>query len=198
MLLVLLLALLVYAWLPKVRRFSSEPGFKDPSFWEFITRGGAALVASWCFCIYCRVEAWNWSLIDLLAFIVPIILWPWIEFFVHKYQMHRIPWTPVFDSHHEHHRCPHDPLSGITPLAYNGLIVAAAIIIKLWGFLFLRTSLVSLIFLLLFYDWVHYLIHTNHKPITWWGRKIRANHIRHHFIDDSRFNGLLWPWSDQK
>ena len=191
---VLFVAMLVYAWLPKVRNYSDEKGLKPSSFWTFFCNGGGLLIASWCFCLYVRYETGRWSTIDILVIGSAIALWPIIERGVHRYQMHRIPGT-VFNSHAEHHRCPYDPTSGITPEAYSGLIWAVSMLF--WGRPLLSTFLVMLIGILLFYDWIHYLIHTAHKPRTRWGRAVVANHRRHHFKDHDKYNGLLFPWGDQ-
>jgi dihydroceramide fatty acyl 2-hydroxylase len=47
----------------------------------------------------------------------------------------------------------------------------------------------------LFYDMMHFHVH-HHAPRTWFGRKLRELHMRHHFQDHTRGFGVSAPFWD--
>lgn len=179
------------------KQYEDRERLQAASIVEFMLNGGLMVVTSVAFSVYVRLlidASLHW--LDGLVAAIPVVGWPILEFVVHKYQMHHIP-GPVFDDHHRHHDHPFDARSGITPIEYTGLVLMIGSL-----FIWLQTPLlasvmVGVLSMLLFYDWIHYLIHTTHKPLTWWGRKVLTNHRAHHFRDDTRFNGLLFPFHDQ-
>ena len=55
------------------------------------------------------------------------------------------------------------------------------------------TFFVGVLVVLSVYEWCHFLIHTNYKFRSRWGRAMYFNHRRHHWLDESAFMGLLFP-----
>ena len=47
------------------------------------------------------------------------------------------------------------------------------------------------------YEWVHFLIHTRHRPRTWWFRRLWRNHRLHHFRNERHWYGVTMLAGDR-
>jgi hypothetical protein len=48
----------------------------------------------------------------------------------------------------------------------------------------------------LFYEWTHFVVHTNVKPLTAYGRAVRRNHRLHHFRHEQYWFVFTFPRVD--
>lgn len=138
------------------------------------------------------------------AVMVPLGFFAWqaAEYFVHKDLFHWLGIGPVSRRFHDivhgfHHKYPDDSDRLVMPLAVSigiALLVGGAlylahkpaITIPLW------TGVLSGY---LFYDFMHWSTHFR-KPLTKWGRKMRAHHMSHHFADVDTNFGISNRWMD--
>jgi sterol desaturase/sphingolipid hydroxylase (fatty acid hydroxylase superfamily) len=49
----------------------------------------------------------------------------------------------------------------------------------------------------LFYEWTHFIVHSNVKPLTSYGKKVRRNHLLHHFRHEDYWFGFTFPHIDR-
>jgi len=131
------------------------------------------------------------------------VFWTLTEYWMHRVVFHFEPEEGIFARvhwiiHGVHHDHPNDPLRLVMPpsvsiplsLGFYGLFV-----------LVLGTDVASAFaagFLTgyLGYDMTHYHLH-HHMPRTKLGKRLREQHMRHHFQDDSRGYGVSAPWWDR-
>ncbi|MEA2391377.1 MAG: dihydroceramide fatty acyl 2-hydroxylase [Solirubrobacteraceae bacterium] len=130
------------------------------------------------------------------------VFWTLTEYWMHRVVFHfepeegagaRLHWI-IHGVHHDH---PNDPMRLVMPpsvsiplsLGFYGLFVFALGGDRAAGFAagFLAGYLA--------YDMTHYHLH-HHLPRTRVGRRLREQHMRHHFQDDTRGFGVSAPWWD--
>lgn len=103
----------------------------------------------------------------------------------------------VFSEFHRTHTRHHDhptPHNGLPDLWVFGLYFAITIGLWWFGLAYLMTIDVAVMGMLLAYEFVHFSTHTRYKPMTRWGRRIRANHLAHHYADESQGFSMLFPF----
>jgi hypothetical protein len=144
---------------------------------------------------------------DLIAAAAAIAVWPVQEWVLHKYVLHLKPMTvggvtldPGFArAHRTHHGDPRLidttllPLAvirGAAPLAAAGWLAAfgptrAAL-----------TAMATYSTMTLFYEWTHFIVHTNVKPRTAYGRRVRRNHRLHHYRHEGYWFAFTLPLID--
>jgi len=145
---------------------------------------------------------------DLLALAAAIGVWPFQEWLLHKYVLHLEPRTiagikidPMFArAHRTHHADPRDVDMTLLPLrVIVGAMPAAA---GIWLLAFgprpaAVTAMATYSTMALFYEWTHFIVHTNVKPLTAYGQKVRRNHRLHHFRDEHHWFGFTFPRVDR-
>src|SRR3954447_12297215 len=128
-----------------------------------------------------------------------LLFWTLTEYWLHRLVFHFEPDHPIgrrmhFIIHGVHHDHPNDPLRLVMPpgasiplallfLALFSLVLGADAWLPFGGG-FLLGYLV--------YDMTHYHVH-HHKPKTQFGRKLREQHMRHHFQDHDTAYGVSSP-----
>ena len=160
---------------------------RHPSPWMLVTWAGALLVT--------RVAVGGWSIVDLMISLVLVAFSPFGEWVIHTSILHWRPRTigrMTIDSrlardHRLHHQ---DPRS--VPLVFIpwrslvviiiGLTVLAPIMFPSTGTGLTFTLTIATF--LVFYEWVHYLVHTDYKPRHAIYRAIWRNHRYHHFKNE--------------
>lgn len=137
-----------------------------------------------------------------IAFLLGVLSWQLMEYFIHKKIFHWPGNGPITRRFHDiahgfHHKYPDDADRLVMPLAVSitlgGVIAVAAylvhrpvVTIPWWC---------GLVSGYLFYDFTHWSTHFR-KPLTSWGKKMRAHHMAHHFANiDSNF-GISHRWID--
>lgn len=128
--------------------------------------------------------------------------WQAAEYFVHKELFHWKGIGPFSRRFHDivhgfHHKFPDDSDRLVMPLAVSlgiaGVLGGAlylvhrpATTVPLWA---------GIVGGYLFYDFMHWSTHFR-KPLTKWGRTMRAHHMSHHFADVDTNFGISNRWMD--
>ncbi|MCV7385878.1 sterol desaturase family protein [Mycolicibacter longobardus] len=158
-----------------------------PTPWMLLAWVGALLAA--------RLAVGGWSVVDVIISVALVGFSPMGEWLIHTGILH---WRPrqlagvKIDSrlardHRLHHRDPRDiPLIFIP---WRSLIV---IIVGLTSLALLApgntgkwlTFALTIATFLVFYEWIHYLVHTDYKPRHAIYRAVWRNHRYHHFKNE--------------
>jgi len=152
---------------------------------------GAFLVGSVAARVYVGGGAW-W---ELLIPVGLIALFPVIEWVIHVAILH---WRPrplgpinldsrLARDHRAHHADPRDlPLVFIPWRAL--LWVLPSYVVEAWLFTpttsSMLTLLVSVYAIMAFYEWTHYLVHSDYRPKSRWYRSVWRNHRLHHYKNE--------------
>lgn len=151
------------------------------------------------------VGGWHWSDAGVAAGV--LAFWPLQEWLIHVFLLHLKPFVvfgrrvdPVLSrNHRNHHRVPWEPALGVTPTFIIWLYIAGLPVVWL---LFLPaaqalTGMVLYFSLALYYEWVHYLIHTSYVPRTWFYRRLWRNHRLHHYQNERYWFGVTMLSADR-
>ena len=169
----------------------------------------AALVA--------RIALGDFSWRDLAAVAFMAVVYPFGEWAIHVYLLHMRPFTvrgrridlPSSRSHREHHEEPHrldlinfGPVEALAVLglaAPTAVAIGAGLAALIPGPLPLGplvTMLLTAYALIGAYEWIHFLIHTAHRPRSRYYRSIWRNHRLHHFKNEHYWHGITNTVSD--
>ena len=128
------------------------------------------------------------------------------EYGFHRFVLH-LPLAPGGSAirslqlrlHHDHHAEPSRLDLMFMPswlLALN-LSLAAFVGWLVWSGPAAATSLAAgVVVATLMYEWIHYVAHTAYRPRTAWGRRIKKDHLWHHFRDERSRFGVMQPGLD--
>ena len=153
------------------------------------------LGASFSGAVAARIAAGDWRATDAWVPAVMLAAFPVYEWMIHVFVLH---WRPrrvgpiTIDSllarkHREHHADPRDlplifiPWQTLIPIVLGTVAIAV--------FAFPRLGL-GLTFLVVAtgvgvgYEWTHYLIHTDYRPVSATYRAIWSNHRMHHYKNE--------------
>jgi sterol desaturase/sphingolipid hydroxylase (fatty acid hydroxylase superfamily) len=160
--------------------------WKHPSPWMIATALVGALTA--------RVLVGDWQITDAAVVVVMIALFPFYEWLIHVFILH---WRPrrvgrvtvdtlLARKHREHHVDPRDVPLVFIPWQSLLWVLPTAVAVAL-AFPRLGMGLTYLAFLTvlgLWYEWTHYLIHSDYKPKTTVYRAVWRHHRLHHFKNE--------------
>ena len=159
--------------------------------------------------IAARLALGNFTWRDIVAVAAMLVIYPFGEWAIHVYLLHSKLDLVSTRSHMEHHADPHDlNLINFGPgealaimLLAAPLVVAisAALVAPLPGPLPVEpfvTELATAYVLIAAYEWIHFLIHTAHRPRSRWYRRIWRNHRLHHFKNEHYWHGITNTISD--
>ncbi len=131
------------------------------------------------------------------------VTWQVMEYFIHKKVFHWQGIGPVSRRFHDivhgfHHKYPDDPDRLVMPLAVS---IGLAGVLGAGLSLLDRPSVTlpywcGLLGGYLFYDFMHWSTHFR-KPLTKWGKAMRAHHMSHHFADVDTNFGISHRWIDR-
>jgi dihydroceramide fatty acyl 2-hydroxylase len=143
----------------------------------------------------------SWHLV-LVCFPFGLLSWQVMEYFIHKKAFHWVGIGPITRRFHDishgfHHKYPDDADRLVMPLAVS---ISLGTIIGVGVSFFHRPDLTvpwwcGLVSGYLFYDFTHWSTHFR-KPLTNWGKKMRAHHMAHHFADPEMNFGISHRWID--
>lgn len=162
----------------------------------------AGSVATWGLRI--AIGLWHWS--DVLVVLGVVAFWPLQEWLLHVCLLHLKPIVVfgvridplVARSHRRHHFEPWDAAGGVTPPFIIWLYLAGLPAVWL-PFLPMGPALTGMALyftLALYYEWVHYLIHTPYVPRTWVYRRLWRNHRLHHYQNEHYWFGVTMLSAD--
>ncbi|BBY34346.1 fatty acid hydroxylase [Mycolicibacter minnesotensis] len=160
---------------------------RHPTPWMLVTWVGALLVA--------RLAVGGWSIGDAVIAVALVGVSPLGEWLIHTGILHWRPRTlagVTIDSrlardHRLHHRDPREiPLIFIP---WPSLIVIIVGLTPLAPLAFRNTGkgltfVLTIATFLVFYEWIHYLVHTDYKPRHAIYRAVWRNHRYHHFKNE--------------
>jgi sterol desaturase/sphingolipid hydroxylase (fatty acid hydroxylase superfamily) len=140
------------------------------------------------------VGDWRWT--DALVPAVMVAVFPFVEWTVHVFVLH---WRPrrvagvrldslLARKHREHHADPRDIPLVFIPWQVLARLLPVFVLIALLAFPRLGLGLTYLTFLAvlgMFYEWTHYLIHSDYKPRTRAYRAVWRNHRLHHYKNEN-------------
>ncbi|HEX9682652.1 MAG TPA: sterol desaturase family protein [Acidimicrobiales bacterium] len=136
-----------------------------------------------------------------------VVLEPFTEWLVHTRLLH---WKPTkvgpltidpvtARKHREHHANPRD--LSVVMVPFQALFPAAPLLIAL-AVRRLRppqaaAAIGSGFGMLLYYEWIHYLIHSPYRPSSEWFRRLSRNHRLHHFKNEHQWFGVTTNMGDR-
>jgi sterol desaturase/sphingolipid hydroxylase (fatty acid hydroxylase superfamily) len=138
----------------------------------------------------------------ILLFVLGLFLWTLTEYWLHRLVFHWEPDHPIgarlhFIIHGVHHDHPNDRLRLVMPPGAS--IPLAALFFGLFWLVFgtpaAFPTFAGFIAGYLAYDYTHYHVH-HHTPKTDFGKRLREQHMRHHFQDHRFGYGVSTPLWD--
>jgi hypothetical protein len=169
---------------------------------EFLRYGSPRILIGVVICLWTvRVMVGGASLKDGLVVALILALWPFQEWFIHNRVLHAAmregstsgrSTSRLARAHQEHHR---------QPWRLDLVFIPASVYLYspltqglLWFALFPRplavTALSVSFSLSLFYEWIHFLMHTRYVPRSGFCRGLWRNHRLHHFRNENFWYGV--------
>ncbi|MDX6273190.1 MAG: hypothetical protein QOJ92_400 [Frankiales bacterium] len=171
---------------------------------EFVRHPGPRLLAAELAVLLAARLVWgSWSVSDAVVVAVLLAVNPFTEWLIHVFLLHcpadggrrdRI----VGYSHRRHHEDPRDlRFQFIRPsVIYGGMVVNAAIVLAFRTDAAL-TGVLAAVVITLFYEWVHFLIHTDYAPRNAIYRRLHRAHRLHHFRNEKYWLGVTTRTADR-
>jgi hypothetical protein len=142
-----------------------------------------------------RLVVGDWQLSDALLPVVMVALFPVYEWLIHVFVLH---WKPrrigklTVDSilardHRRHHADPRDIPLIFIPTRAMYWIMPATVAIAVLAFPRLGLGLTYLVVISaagLGYEWVHFLVHSDYRPVSRLYRAVWNNHRLHHYKNE--------------
>ena len=177
----------------------------------FIRQTSVELIAAFFLAsLVIRLSIGQWSASDLIGPLIVFALEPITEWVIHVFVLHWRPKTvrgrvldpAVSSKHRAHHAEPRDLELVLVPLRFlvKGLTAAAVIFGGLAAGLNRPTVLTALVagyFMLLVYEWTHFLIHSKYRPRHAYYRLIWRHHRNHHFRNEHYWFGVTIDLGDR-
>jgi Fatty acid hydroxylase superfamily len=189
------------------------PDIKTPrEAWRVFSRKRAPrmLLTAVALAVIARLALGNFTWRDLVAVAAMLVIYPFGEWAIHVYLLHSKLDLVSTRSHMEHHADPHDlnlinfgpgeALAILLLAAPFSVAVSAALVAPIPGPLPIEpfvTELATAYVLIAAYEWIHFLIHTAHRPRSRWYRRIWRNHRLHHFKNEHYWHGITNTISDR-
>ena len=156
-----------------------------------------------------RIGIGDFSWRDAVAVAAMLVIYPFGEWAIHVYLLHSKLDLVSTRSHMQHHADPYDlnlinfgPMEALAILlvaAPLGVALGAGVIALFPGPLPLAplvTMLLTAYLLIVFYEWIHFLIHTSHVPKSRYYKRVWRNHRLHHFKNEHYWHGITNTISD--
>jgi sterol desaturase/sphingolipid hydroxylase (fatty acid hydroxylase superfamily) len=136
------------------------------------------------------------------AFVMGVVFWTLTEYAMHRYVFHfkastKVGQYLVFLFHGIHHDDPEDPTRLVMPPVVSITLGALffAIFSACLGSATGRPFFSGFISGYLVYDYIHFATH-HFKPKTAWGRSLKENHMKHHYLKKGGKWGVSTPLWD--
>lgn len=156
------------------------------------------------------VRLWlgHFSLWDLAIVVALFASQPFVEWLIHVFILHFKPRTiagikidlHAARLHRAHHRAPWQ-LSLIFIPKLTGVIGLAVAAGFWWAVLpdhyLFATAMLGTVAFALFYEWIHYLTHTNYRPRRAFYRRLWRYHRLHHFKNEHYWMGVTGHLGDR-
>jgi sterol desaturase/sphingolipid hydroxylase (fatty acid hydroxylase superfamily) len=192
----------------RTARLSASPPLFENRFLDFFSRVHPSIpaivfVPVVVVGIVLGVDRGYGALETIGLFALGLLVWTLTEYWLHRLVFHWEPDHPLgsrlhFIMHGVHHDHPNDPLRLVMPPALA--IPLAALFFLLFALIFGTPAAYPLfagfIAGYLAYDYTHYYVH-HRVPKTQLGKKLREQHMRHHFQDHRYGFGVSSPLWDR-
>ncbi|HRP68878.1 MAG TPA: sterol desaturase family protein [Turneriella sp.] len=139
--------------------------------------------------------------LTLAYFLLGMLFWTLIEYILHRFLFH-IPQTNkvfkaiYFYSHGIHHDAPNDATRLVMPPSASvPLAILFFYAFKAWTGTYYLTLFAGFLTAYMIYDFIHFATHFINFKATWF-RKVKENHMRHHFLSSKHNFGLSSPLWD--
>lgn len=134
--------------------------------------------------------------------LIGVVLWTLTEYWLHRTVFH---WEPdhgvgrrlhymIHGVHHEH---PNDRMRLVMPSSFS--LPLGAVVLALYVLVFGTPGafpiFAGMLLGYLWYDYTHYFLH-HHMPKSELGKRLREQHMRHHFQDEDAGFGVSTPLWD--
>lgn len=191
----------------RTARLSASPPLFDSRFLDFFSRVHPSIpalifVPVVAYGAYLGVDGGYTSLQTVGLLLVGLLIWTLTEYWLHRLVFHWEPDHPLgsrihFIMHGVHHDHPNDRLRLVMPPAVS--IPLAALFLAVFALAFgvpaAYPAFAGFIAGYLIYDYTHYHLH-HHVPRTAAGKRLREQHMRHHFQDHRYGYGVSSPLWD--
>ncbi|MGG0188223.1 sterol desaturase family protein [Bacillus rhizoplanae] len=140
-----------------------------------------------------------------IAVIAGIIFYTINEYVTHRFLFHLKPPKNQFllkmlkRLHYDHHVYPNDLKLLFLPVWYSlpGFTIYLCIVYGITSSITVTLSFgIGMIFMLLVYEWKHYIAHRPIRPMTPYGRWLKKQHILHHYKNENYWFGVSNPFYD--
>jgi hypothetical protein len=169
---------------PYTLKMAAREFWRHPSPWLL----SVGFVGAWS----ARFAVGGWGLGDILVPVILMATFPIYEWLIHVFILHWKPrqlGTVTLDSllardHRRHHANPRDIPLVFIPFPTYYWLVPSMLAITYFAFPDLGTGLTWLgaqFTLGLFYEWTHFLVHSDYKPKTKAYKAVWRNHRLHHY-----------------
>ncbi|WP_456274763.1 sterol desaturase family protein [Bacillus sp. AK031] len=145
------------------------------------------------------------TLYELLYFGIGLIIFMFSEYLTHRFLFHlKAPKNPYFLKflkriHYDHHTYPNDLKLLFLPVWYS---IPNFLALAMIFYFITRTAEgtiafgLGLIFMLLVYEWRHFIAHRPIKPKTRFGKWVKKTHTLHHYKNENYWYGVSTPFVD--
>ncbi|WP_440603157.1 sterol desaturase family protein [Bacillus sp. GB_SG_008] len=149
------------------------------------------------FIVFLNMQLFTW--IAAIAVIAGIIFYTINEYVTHRFLFHLKPPKNPFllkmlkRLHYDHHVYPNDLKLLFLPVWYSlpGFMIYLCIVYGTTSSVTVTLSFgIGMIFMLLVYEWKHYIAHRPIRPLTPYGRWLKKQHILHHYKNENYWFGV--------
>ncbi|MGG2092802.1 sterol desaturase family protein [Bacillus sp. S13(2024)] len=149
------------------------------------------------FIVFLNMQLLTW--IAAIAIITGIIFYTINEYVTHRFLFHLKPPKNPFllkmlkRLHYDHHVYPNDLKLLFLPVWYSlpGFMIYLFIVYGITSSITVTLSFgIGMIFMLLVYEWKHYIAHRPIRPMTPYGRWLKKQHILHHYKNENYWFGV--------
>jgi 4-hydroxysphinganine ceramide fatty acyl 2-hydroxylase len=128
-----------------------------------------------------------------------------VEYMTHRFFFHMKPPKNLLllklikRLHYDHHVEPDELHLLFLPLWYTvpSMFVSSLLTFIVTSNVPLTASFMTgVLFMLLYYEWTHYVAHRPLKPLTFWGKWMKRLHLLHHFKNENYWYGVTTPTFD--
>ncbi|WP_242217533.1 sterol desaturase family protein [Bacillus cereus group sp. BfR-BA-01380] len=149
------------------------------------------------FIVFLNMKLFTW--IAAIAVIAGIIFYTINEYVTHRFLFHLKPPKNPFllkmlkRLHYDHHVYPNDLKLLFLPVWYSlpGFAIYLCIVYGITSNVTLTLSFgIGMIFMLLVYEWKHYIAHRPIRPLTPYGRWLKKQHTLHHYKNENYWFGV--------
>lgn len=191
----------------RTSQLSASPRLFESRFLDFFSRVHPSIpaivfVPAMVAAVWLGADGGYGALASVGLVALGVLFWTLTEYWLHRLVFHWEPDHPLgsrihFIMHGVHHEHPNDRLRLVMPPAVS--IPLAALFLGVFVLVFGTPAaypiFAGLILGYLTYDYVHYHVH-HHTPRTKLGKRLREQHMRHHFQDHRFGYGVSSPLWD--